>query len=144
MLGPRKREGRSVRRIMAVALAITLFSGCAFTADPQGGSFTAIKPGMDRQQVVELLGQPPRSRSADGKPSQDSYACEPEGQIVAVRMSPGWLVAEYILTLGIAGLVDTARYHNLQQRINECDVYYGADAKVSRTSSYHGSVVQSE
>jgi hypothetical protein len=133
-----------MQRIIAAALATTFLGGCAFSAQPQGGSFAAIKPGMDRQQVVGMLGQPPRSQIANGKPSLDSYACDPDGQIVAVKMSPGWLVAEYILTLGIAGLVDTARFANLQQRINECDVHYDADGKVSQTASFHGPVVQSQ
>ena len=144
MVEPHKRGGSPMRRSIAVVLAITFLSGCAFSAQPQGGSLTAIRPGTDRQQVVAVLGQPPRSQIVNGKPVLDSYACEPDGQIVAVRMSPGWLVAEYILTLGIAGLVDTARYSNLQQRINECDVRYDADGKVSGTSSIHGLVVQSQ
>ena len=131
-----------MRRIIAGLMAITMLSACAITEQPQGGNFTSVTPGTDRQRVIEQLGQPPRSQSVNGKPVLDSYACESGGQIVAVKMSVGWLVAEYILTLGIAGLVDTVRYYNLQQRINQCDVQYGEDGKVSRTSSIHGPVVQ--
>jgi hypothetical protein len=132
-----------MRSIMVSLLAITLLSACAITEQPQSGDFTTIVPGTDRQRVIEQLGQPPRSQIVNGKPVLDSYACEPGGQIVAVNLSVGWLVTEYILTLGIAGVVDTVRYYNLQQRLNECDVQYGEDGKVSRTSSIHGPIVQS-
>jgi hypothetical protein len=43
---------------------------------------------------------------------------------------------------GYAGLVDTARFYEIQQRVNKCEVRYGADGKVERTSSMHGAVVQ--
>lgn len=131
-----------MREIVVCLLAVTLLSACAITERPQSGNFTSIVPGTERERVIEQLGQPPRSQIANGKPVIDSYACEPGGQIVAVNMSVGWLITEYILTLGIAGLVDTVRYYNLQQRINECDVQYGEDGKVSRTSSIHGPIVQ--
>lgn len=131
-----------MRTILAVVLAATMLSACALSEQPQSGNFTSIAPGAERQHVIDSLGQPPRTQIANGKTAVDSYACETGGQIVEVKMSAGWLIAEYILTLGIAGLVDTVRYYNLQQRINQCDIYYGEDGKVSRTASIHGPVVQ--
>ena len=131
-----------MRRLIAAAVAIAFLGGCALTDDPQSGQFSLIKPGMDRTAVVQDLGTPPQSQMANGQPVLDSWACEPDGQIVKVKMSAGWLVAEYILTLGIAGLVDAARFYKVQQRVNKCDVQYGADGKVERTNSMHGAVVQ--
>ena len=132
-----------MKRLIAAVVAIAFFSGCALTDEPQSGQFNLIKPGMDRTAVVQNLGDPPQSQMANGQPMLDSWACEPDGQIVKVKMSAGWLVAEYILTLGIAGLVDAARYYKVQQRVNKCEVRYGADGKVEHTSSMHGAVVQS-
>ena len=132
-----------MKRIIVGVVAIAFLSGCALTVTPQSGNFASAKPGMERSQVVETLGQPPQTFIVNGKPSFDSYACEQDGQIVMVNLSVGWLIAEYILTLGIAGLVDSARYYKLQERINKCDVQYGDDGKVSHTSSVHGPVVQS-
>jgi hypothetical protein len=132
-----------MRRLIAVVAAIALLSGCALTDEPQSGQFTTIKPGMDRAAVLENLGTPPQSQMVNGQPALDSWACESDGQIVKVKMSAGWLVAEYILTLGIAGLVDAARFYKVQQRVNKCDVRYGADGKVAQTSSMHSALVQS-
>ncbi|HVA76679.1 MAG TPA: hypothetical protein VNF27_02225 [Candidatus Binataceae bacterium] len=134
---------RAMTRLIVAVVAIALFSGCALTDEPQSGQFSLIKPGMDRTTVVQNLGTPPQSQMANGQPVSDSWACEPDGQIVEVKMSAGWLVAEYLLTLGIAGLVDAARLYKVQQRVNKCDVQYGADGKVERTSSMHGPLVQS-
>ena len=129
-------------RLIAAVVAIALLGGCALTDEPQSGQFTQVKPGMDRATVLQNLGTPPQSQLANGQASLDSWACEPDGQIVTVKMSAGWLIVEYILTLGIAGLVDAARFYKVQQRVNRCDVQYGADGKVERTSSMHGAVVQ--
>jgi hypothetical protein len=130
-------------RLLVALVAIAFFGGCALTDEPQSGQFSTIKPGMDRTTVVQNLGTPPQSQMANGQPVLDSWACEPDGQIVKVKMSGGWLVAEYILTLGIAGLVDAARLYKIQQRVNKCDVYYAPDGKVERTISMHSALVQS-
>ena len=131
------------RCLIAAMVAIALISGCALTDQPQSGQFTQIKPGTDRSTVVENLGTPPQTQLVNGQPIVDSWACEQDGQIVEVKMSTGWLVAEYIFTLGIAALVDAMRLAKIQGRVNKCDVFYGPDGKVERTISMHGSVVQS-
>jgi hypothetical protein len=128
-------------RFLTALVEISFLGSCALSVDPQPGQFMTVKAGMEREQVIQTLGSPPQSSAANGKPTLDSWACKPDGQIVAIKMSPGWLIAEYIFTLGIAGLVDAVRYYDLQQRINKCDVHYDPEGKVSQTSSVHGAVV---
>lgn len=84
---------------MALCLATALLAGCGRPLD--GDSYAAVETGMNRQQVVELLGEPDRTRSADvGGVSGTHLAWEGEGFVVMVQFVNDRVVAKQWIDAG--------------------------------------------
>jgi hypothetical protein len=106
------------------------------SADKTGGQFNNVAKGMSRDQVVESLGQPARASQANGLPASDIFACDQQGQIVAVKVSTAGLVTESLLTLGFAGLVDVTKAGNMAKNLRRCEVDYDSSGKVTGPKLY--------
>jgi len=80
-------------------LACALLAGCGRTLDSD--SYAAVETGMSRQQVIELLGEPDRTRSVNvGGLSGSHLAWDGDGFVVMVQFADDRVVSKQWIDAG--------------------------------------------
>lgn len=120
---------KAVKTVSSVAVAVLLMAGCAFTA---------VQPGMSRQEVLAHYGTPSRVLPL-GAGTRLQYSTQPAGQtavMVDLDAAGKVVAARQVLNLNEFSKIELGKWTR-----EDVEREFGRPARVDRVASWPGDVM---